>query len=58
MRWFRFIGPVGRMLGLMPLVRIFSRHELETSIEAAGFEILETRQPDKRTDFVIARRPA
>lgn len=58
MRWFRFIGPVGRFLGLIPLVRIFTRDELEASITAAGFEILETWQPDPRTDFVIARRPA
>ncbi len=58
MRWFRFIGPVGRFFGLMPLVRIFTRAELEASITRAGFEILETWQPDERTDFVVARRPA
>ena len=56
MRWFRFIGPIGHWLGLIPMVRIFSRAELEASITDAGFEILESWQPNKLTDFVIARR--
>ena len=58
MRWFRFIGPIGHWLGLIPMVRIFSRAELEASITGAGFEILESWQPNKLTDFVIARRAA
>lgn len=57
MRWFRFIGPIGHRLGLIPLVRIFSRSEHEASIADAGFEIVETWQPGKTTVFVIARRP-
>ena len=57
MRWFRFIGPIGHRLGLIPLVRIFSRGELEASIADAGFEIIDAWQPGKTTDFVIARRP-
>jgi ubiquinone/menaquinone biosynthesis C-methylase UbiE len=57
MRWFRFIGPIGHRLGLIPMVRIFSRGELEASIADAGFEIIETWQPGKTTDFIIARRP-
>lgn len=56
MRWFRFIGPIGRWLGLIPMVRIFSRAELEASITDAGFEIVESWQPNKLTHFVIARR--
>ena len=56
MRWFRFIGPLGHKLGLIPKVRIFTRGELEASITDAGFEIVEAWQPGKVTDFVIARR--
>ena len=56
MRWFRFIGPLGHKLGLIPKVHIFTRGELEASITDAGFEIVESWQPGKVTDFVIARR--
>lgn len=56
MRWFRYIGPIGRLLGLIPMVRIFTRSELQSSITDAGFEILESWQPNKLTEFVIARR--
>ena len=58
MKWFRFIGPLGRMLGLMPLVRIFSRQELEDSLSAAGFESEHVWQPDDgRVVFIVARKP-
>ena len=56
MRWFRFIGPLGHKLGLIPKVHIFTRGELEASITDAGFEIVESWQPGKVTDFVFARR--
>jgi len=59
MKWFRFIGPIGRALGLMPLVRIFTRNELEQSLLRAGFEIEYRWQPDEdRVVFIVARRPA
>lgn len=59
MKWFRFIGPIGRALGLMPLVRIFTRNELEESLITAGFEIEYDWQPDEgRVIFIVARRPA
>ena len=59
MKWFRFIGPIGRALGLMPLVRIFTRNELEQSLLRAGFEIEYLWQPDEdRVVFIVARRPA
>ncbi len=59
MKWFRFIGPVGRWLGLIPLVRIFSRAELLDSIRAAGFEIDYEWRPGKgKAVFVIAKKPA
>lgn len=59
MKWFRFIGPIGRVLGFMPLVRIFTRNELEESLIRAGFEIEYVWQPDEgRVVFIVARKPA
>ncbi len=56
MKWFRFIGPLGTWLGVFPLVRIFTRQELEESITSAGFEIEHAWQPDKRVVFIIASK--
>ena len=56
MKWFRFIGPLGHWLGVFPLVRIFSRRDLEESLASAGFSIEHTWQPDKRVVFIIARK--
>ena len=56
MKWFRFIGPLGHWLGVFPLVRIFSRRDLEKSMASAGFSIDHTWQPDKRVVFIIARK--
>ena len=56
MRWFRYVGPVGRWLGLFPLVRIFTRDELQKSLASAGFAIEHAWQPDKRVVFIIARK--
>ena len=58
MKWFGFIGPIGRVLGLMPLVRIFTKNELEESLISVGFEIEYVWQPDDgRVVFIVARRP-
>ena len=56
MRWFRFVAPVGRWLGVFPLLRIFTRNELEANITSAGFEIEHEWQPDKHVVFIIARK--
>jgi SAM-dependent methyltransferase len=56
MRWFRFVAPVGRWLGVFPLLRIFTRNELEAGVRGAGFEIEHAWQPDKAVVFMIARR--
>ncbi|MDJ0909128.1 MAG: methyltransferase domain-containing protein [Woeseiaceae bacterium] len=58
MKWFRFIGPIGRSIGLMPLVRVFSRQELLDSITQAGFEIDYEWRPGKgKAVFVVAKKP-
>jgi ubiquinone/menaquinone biosynthesis C-methylase UbiE len=56
MRWFRFVGPLGRWLGVFPLVRIFTRKELEQSLTGAGFEIEHAWQPHKQVVFIIASK--
>jgi len=57
MKFFKFIGPVGRVLGLMPLVRVFSRKELEDSLTDAGFDIDYAWQPGKgKAVFLVAKR--
>ena len=58
MKWFRFIAPIGRLLGLIPLVRIFTRDELRESLVQAGFEIDYEWQPDTGLAvFIVAKKP-
>ncbi len=56
MKWFRFIGPIGHWLGVFPLVRLFTRNELENGLRHAGFDIEHTWQPDKWVVFIVARK--
>jgi ubiquinone/menaquinone biosynthesis C-methylase UbiE len=56
MKWFRFVAPVGRWLGVFPLLRIFTRSELEGNLAGAGFGIEHAWQPDKAVVFIIARK--
>ncbi len=57
--WFRWVGPLARMTGLAPLVRMFSADELRYSMEKAGFSIEVDWQPNrKKALFLVARRPA
>ena len=52
----RLIIPVGRLLRLFPLVKVFSVAELKNSLEAAGFEIDYEWQPKKSAPaFIICR---
>ena len=57
MRWFRFVGPIGRWLGVFPLVRVFTRDDFERSLASAGFAIEHAWQPDRAVVFIIARKP-
>jgi len=57
MHWFRFIAPIGRILGLIPLVRFFTKEDLEHSLERAGFEIEYSWQPGKgKAVFIVAKK--
>lgn len=58
MKFFKFVGPIGRLLGLMPYLSVFKVDELTHSIRRAGFDIEVEWQPgDRRTVFIIARKP-
>ncbi|WP_420345217.1 class I SAM-dependent methyltransferase [Pelagibius sp.] len=57
MRYIGLINPLGRALGLMPLVKVFTAKEMEDSVEAAGFEIDRLwLPPDGITAFIVARK--
>jgi SAM-dependent methyltransferase len=54
----RPILPLGRILGLFPVVKVFSSDTLRGAIESAGFEIVEDWRPGKRkATFLVARKP-
>ncbi len=58
MRIFGLIAPLGRMLGLLPLVQILKADELEAKFAPAGFEIVHRWRPGEKTLFLIVRKPA
>jgi len=39
MKWFGLVAPIGRLLGLMPDVKVFARSGLEASLTDAGFAL-------------------
>ncbi len=57
MKWFKLIIPIGRAVGLIPLVKVFTAKELEDSLTDAGFEIDHYWQPGNgMTVFVVAKK--
>lgn len=59
MTWFKVIAPIGRALGVIPLVKIFTAKELEDSLTGAGFRIDHRWQPSKgKSVFIVAKKPA
>ncbi len=53
----RAILPVGRFLGLLPLVKFFTVEELEGDLTNAGFRIDHRWQPDKsKAAFIVATK--
>lgn len=57
MKILKFILPIGRFLGLLPLVRFFTEKDLADSFVDAGFEIEHQWQPDKgKAVFIVARK--
>ncbi len=57
LKFFKLIAPVGKFLGLMPLVRVFTTGELVASLTDAGFEIDHQWQPGKgEAMFIVAKK--
>ena len=57
MKFFKIVAPIGKFLGLIPLVKVFTTKELEASLTDAGFEIDYQWQPDKgKAVFIVAKK--
>ena len=57
MACFKFIGPVGKFFGLIPLVKVFTQKELADSLTDAGFAIDYQWQPGKnKAVFIVAKK--
>ena len=57
MKFFRVVAPIGKFLGLMPLVKVFTTKELEDSLTNASFAIYYQWQPSKgKSVFIVAKK--
>lgn len=57
MKFFKWIGPVGHFIGLLPTINVFSVQELEQAMLAAGFKIDHQWQPGKnKSVFMVAKK--
>jgi len=57
MKFFKFIAPVGKFFGLIPLVKVFTTKDLVESMTVAGFEIDYQWQPGKgKGVFIVAKK--
>ena len=57
MKFIKFISPLGRWLGLLPLLRVFSTRQLVHSLESGGFRIEQQWSPVKgKAVFIVARK--
>ncbi|MDJ0655204.1 MAG: methyltransferase domain-containing protein [Xanthomonadales bacterium] len=56
---FKLVGPVGHFFGVIPMVKVFTRKELDDSLSNAGFTIEHAWQPERKQGvFIVARKPA
>lgn len=57
--WIKYVVPIGRFLGKMPLVKVISAEELTQTILSNAFEIEHSWHPSKnKALFLIARKTA
>ena len=58
MRWFGFIAPLGRALGLLPILNVMTHDQLREAMTRAGFTIEHDWRPNPNAAvFLIARKP-
>lgn len=56
---FALVAPLGRWLGLLPLVRVFTARALVESVTGQGFTLTERWQPARNKGlFLVARKEA
>ena len=57
MKFFKVIAPIGKFFGLMPLVKVFTKEELEDSLTDARYEIDYQWQSGKgKAVFIVSRK--
>lgn len=57
MKWIKFIAPIGRFLGFMPPLKVFTTQDLVDNLAAAGFEIDYQWQPGQgKAVFIVAKK--
>lgn len=57
MAWFKYFVPIGRLLGQMPFVEVFTSEHLQEAVRSAGFNFEQSWQPAKgKALFLIARK--
>jgi 2-polyprenyl-3-methyl-5-hydroxy-6-metoxy-1,4-benzoquinol methylase len=58
MKLFKFIAPIGRSIGLLPELAIFTRAELVQGFYSTGFSLEREWQPGKnQAIFIVAKKP-
>jgi len=58
-RVIEWVAPIGRLLGLMPMVRAFTADQLEGCLTKAGYTIEHRWQPGKnKAVFIVAKKSA
>lgn len=58
MKFFKYIGPIGKALGFFPTVKVFTSDELKQSLINGGFEIdYEWRPAKGKSVFIVAKKP-
>ena len=56
--FFKYITPVGRFLGLLPILKVFTANDVLDSLRRHGFEIEHQWQPGKNKGiFIVATKP-
>jgi len=59
LRLIKLIAPIGKILGLLPVLNVFTAKELADSITDAGFKIDHQWQPGKgKAVFIVAKKAA
>lgn len=59
LKFMKYILPIGRFLGLLPLVKFFTKKALENALTDAGFSIDYEFQPGKsKAVFIVAKKAA